>query len=153
MGRGAAASRILQALLDVGLTENGEGRAAARALPARVLSGGPAPQRIAIARRALIVNSEGWVVLDEPTSALDVTIQKQVAGVARRPAAQVRPELHPGDARHRGGARPWRTASWLMKDSRIVESGPLEEVLGSPKIRLHAHAGAGGNRLAIRFFL
>ena len=134
-------SRILQALLDVGLTENGEAEPLLRRYP-HEFSGGQR-QRIAIAR-ALIVNPK-VVVLDEPTSALDVTIQKQVlellAGLQRKYGLSYILVTHDIEV-----VRAMAHRVMVMKDSRIVESGPLEEVLSDPKTgytRMLVRAGIG----------
>ena len=72
------------------------------------------------------------VVLDEPTSALDVTIQKQVlellAGLQRKYALSYILVTHDIDV-----VRAMAHRVMVMKDSRIVESGPLDEVLGRAK--------------------
>jgi len=119
-------SRIVQALYDVGLTEAGEAEPLLARYP-HEFSGGQR-QRIAIAR-ALIVKPK-VVVLDEPTSALDVTIQKQVlellAGLQRKYGLSYILVTHDIDV-----VRAMAHRVMVMKDSRIVESGPLAEVLES----------------------
>ncbi|HSU63359.1 MAG TPA: dipeptide ABC transporter ATP-binding protein [Burkholderiales bacterium] len=118
-------ARILQALLDVKLTENGQAEPLLQRYP-HEFSGGQR-QRIAIAR-ALIVKPK-VVVLDEPTSALDVTIQKQVlellAGLQKKYGLSYILVTHDIDV-----VRAMAHRVMVMKDSRIVESGPLDEVLG-----------------------
>ena len=87
-------------------------------------------QRIAIAR-ALIVKPK-VVVLDEPTSALDVTIQKQVlellASLQKKYGLSYILVTHDIDV-----VRAMAHRVMVMKDSRIVESGPLEQVLERSK--------------------
>jgi microcin C transport system ATP-binding protein len=121
-------SRILQALLDVGLTEGGRAEPLLQRYP-HEFSGGQR-QRIAIAR-ALIVKPK-VVVLDEPTSALDVTIQKQVlellAGLQKKYGLSYILVTHDIDV-----VRAMAHRVMVMKDSRIVESGALEEILGHAK--------------------
>ena len=120
--------RIVQALLDVGLSEGGEAGPLLRRYP-HEFSGGQR-QRIAIAR-ALIVKPR-VVVLDEPTSALDVTIQKQVlellAGLQRKYGLSYILVTHDIEV-----VRAMAHRVMVMKDSRIVESGPLEEVLSNSR--------------------
>jgi microcin C transport system ATP-binding protein len=120
----ARRARIVQALLDVGLTEGGEAEPLLRRYP-HEFSGGQR-QRIAIAR-ALIVQPK-VVVLDEPTSALDVTIQKQVLELLSSLQKKYRLSYilvtHDIDV-----VRALAHRVMVMKDSRIVESGPLEQIL------------------------
>ena len=124
LDEGQRRARVLQALYDVGLTEGGRAELLLSRYP-HEFSGGQR-QRIAIAR-ALIVKPK-VVVLDEPTSALDVTIQKQVlellSSLQKKYGLSYILVTHDIDV-----VRAMAHRVLVMKDSRIVESGPLEQVL------------------------
>ncbi|MCS6853931.1 MAG: ABC transporter ATP-binding protein [Elioraea sp.] len=87
-------------------------------------------QRIAIAR-ALVLKPR-FVVLDEPTSALDMSVQAQIVELLR--------DLQ---ARHRLAylfishdlkvVRALAHQVVVLKDGRVVEHGPAEKVLDSPR--------------------
>lgn len=134
LGAGERRDRVIRALEDVGLMDGETGATGAH--PDRFMgryphefSGGQR-QRIAIAR-ALIVRPK-VLVLDEPTSALDVTIQKQVlqllAQLQRKYGLSYILVTHDIEV-----VRAMAHRVVVMKDSEVVESGPLDEVLNASK--------------------
>jgi microcin C transport system ATP-binding protein len=119
--------RVLRALQDVGLSET-QFPGLLHRYP-HEFSGGQR-QRLAVAR-ALIVQPQ-LLVLDEPTSALDVTIQKQVLkllqGLQRDKGLSYLLITHDVDV-----IRAMAHDVVVMKDGRIVESGPVRQVLDAPR--------------------
>ncbi len=87
-------------------------------------------QRIAIAR-ALVLKPR-FVVLDEPTSALDMSVQAQIVELLR--ALQARHRLAYLFISHDlKVVRALAHQVVVLKDGRVVEQGPAQEVLDSPR--------------------
>ncbi len=138
--------RVCRQVGEVVALHHGERRGGIRALVLEWLErvGLPDPERIADSfphqlsggqrQRALIAmalaNRPDLVICDEPTTALDVIVQKQIldlldAEFAGRAALFVSHDL----------AVVWQVCQRVMVvlDGRIVEHGPIEEVIGSPQ--------------------
>ncbi|HXZ01768.1 MAG TPA: ABC transporter ATP-binding protein [Stellaceae bacterium] len=125
IGRDAAERRALidQALIEVGLDPD-----SAERYP-HEFSGGQR-QRIAVAR-AMVLKPR-FVVLDEPTSALDMSVQAQVVDLLRE--LQRRHRLSYLFISH--DLRVVRALAHhvlVMKDGKIVESGPADRLFERPQ--------------------
>jgi len=113
---------IAQALTEVGLDPDTQDR-----YP-HEFSGGQR-QRIAIAR-ALVLKPR-FIVLDEPTSALDVSVQAQIVDLLRD--IQARHDIAYLFISH--DLRVVRALAddvVVMKDGKVVESGPADQVFAAP---------------------
>ena len=119
--------QVIEALADVGMQEQQFSNLLDR-YP-HEFSGGQR-ERVAIAR-ALIVDPR-LLVLDEPTSALDVTIQKQVLALLQRLQRERQLSYllitHDVDV-----IRAMAHQVMVMKDGEVVESGPLAQIIESPR--------------------
>jgi microcin C transport system ATP-binding protein len=138
ISRQKARPLILDWLIRVGL------RDAERRLGAypHELSGGER-QRVMIA--LALLNRPKLLIADEPTTALDVTIQDQILTLIRNLQEELGMAVlfitHDLDIVRRVAAR---TA--VMRDGRIVEEGPTEELFAAPRheyTRLLINSGAG----------
>jgi microcin C transport system ATP-binding protein len=119
----ARRQRIAEALDDVGL----DGRLQDR-YP-HEFSGGQR-QRIAIAR-AMILQPK-FVVLDEPTSALDMSVQAQIVDLLRD--LQARHDLAYLFISHDlKVVRAMANEIVVMKDGKVVEQGPADQVFDHPR--------------------
>jgi microcin C transport system ATP-binding protein len=116
-------ARVIQALQEVGIDP------ASRYRYPHEFSGGQR-QRIAIAR-ALVLEPR-FVMLDEPTSALDMSVQAQVVDLLR--ALQERHDLSYLFISHDlKVVRALANDVIVMREGKIVESGPAETIFDAPK--------------------
>ncbi|MDR3474998.1 MAG: ABC transporter ATP-binding protein [Devosia sp.] len=119
----AREERVARALAEVGLDPD------ARTRYPHEFSGGQR-QRIAIARA--VVLEPRLIVLDEPTSALDMSVQAQVVDLLRE--VQRRHGLAYLFISHDlRVVRALANQVLVMKDGKLVESGPAEAVFAAPR--------------------
>ncbi|MER9251704.1 ABC transporter ATP-binding protein [Mesorhizobium sp. M0598] len=87
-------------------------------------------QRVAIAR-AMVLNPR-FVMLDEPTSALDMSVQAQVVDLLR--SLQAKHDLAYLFISHDLRViRALANEVIVMRNGRIVEAGPSEQIFGNPR--------------------
>lgn len=123
LSRHECEQRVIKALEDVGLNPETRHR-----YP-HEFSGGQR-QRIAVARA--IVLEPTFVVLDEPTSALDMLIQAQMVDLLC--ALQKRHDLTYMFISHDLRVVAAMSSSLMvMKEGKVVETGPAAEIFKSPK--------------------
>ncbi|CCV16307.1 ABC transporter ATP-binding protein [Mesorhizobium sp. STM 4661] len=115
--------RIIDVLKEVGLDP------ATRNRYPHEFSGGQR-QRVAIAR-AMVLNPR-FVMLDEPTSALDMSVQAQVVDLLR--GLQAKHDLAYLFISHDLKViRALANDVIVMRNGRIVEAGPSEQIFGNPQ--------------------
>jgi microcin C transport system ATP-binding protein len=120
-------AQVIAALAEVGLGED-QFAGLLQRYPHQ-FSGGQR-QRIAIAR-ALVVAPD-ILVLDEPTSALDVTMAQQILDLLQHLQRQ-RGLSYLLITHDVAVVQAMAHAVIVMKDGQVVESGPVEAVLGNPQ--------------------
>jgi len=121
--RAARRDRIAQALTEVGLDPATQNR-----YP-HEFSGGQR-QRIAIAR-ALVLQPR-LLILDEPTSALDVSVQAQIVDLLRELQRRYR-LAYVFISHDLRVVRALANHLLVMKDGRIVETGPARQIFADPQ--------------------
>ena len=115
--------RVIAALEEVGLDESALDR-----YPAQ-FSGGQR-QRIALARA--LITQPALLIADEATSALDPTVQDRILDLLSH--LQTRHNLTLLMITHNlAVARRMASRLIVMKDGRIVEAGPTEQIIASPQ--------------------
>ncbi|MER8700195.1 ABC transporter ATP-binding protein [Mesorhizobium sp. M1273] len=115
--------RVVDVLKEVGLDP------ATRNRYPHEFSGGQR-QRVAIAR-AMVLNPR-FVMLDEPTSALDMSVQAQVVDLLR--SLQAKHDLAYLFISHDLRViRALANEVIVMRNGRIVEAGPSEQIFGKPR--------------------
>ncbi|MES0211448.1 ABC transporter ATP-binding protein [Mesorhizobium sp. M0028] len=115
--------RVVDVLREVGLDP------ATRNRYPHEFSGGQR-QRVAIAR-AMVLNPR-FVMLDEPTSALDMSVQAQVVDLLR--SLQAKHDLAYLFISHDLRViRALANEVIVMRNGRIVEAGPSEQIFGNPR--------------------
>jgi microcin C transport system ATP-binding protein len=121
----AARARIVQLLTQVGI-DNPEGRLGSYP---HQLSGGQR-QRVMIAMA--LANEPDLLIADEPTTALDVTVQAQILKLLKE--IQQRAGMAMLFITHDLGiVRKIADRVCVMKEGRIVEQGPVEQVYNHPE--------------------
>ncbi|HXW70378.1 MAG TPA: ABC transporter ATP-binding protein [Methylocella sp.] len=114
---------VAKALIDTGLDPESMDR-----YP-HEFSGGQR-QRIAVARA--IVLEPKFIVLDEPTSALDMSVQAQIVDLLRD-LQKLRRLAYMFISHDLKVVRALASEIIVMRDGKVVESGPAQELLAAPK--------------------
>ena len=128
----AARARIIELLAQVGIPDPESG---STAYPHQ-LSGGQR-QRVMIAMA--LANEPDLLIADEPTTALDVTVQAQILTLLKD--LQTRLGMAMLFITHDLGiVRKIADRVCVMKEGKIVEHGPVEQVFAAPRASLYARA-------------